>query len=277
VLPEEALPLVASEVKGALRELLARCRASIHLIGKHYSLVPEGGRESLLEIQNELAIEREAQGAFSRLLWIPAGVEVADERQQAVIDRLRLDPRMAKGSDLLETFFDDLRTAIQDTLARKPEPAEEPVDTGADGDLPRLYLMCDERDMDLVGPWAHGLFEEGLEVIRPVFDADEADIRAYHEESLSQCDGALVFYGRGNECWLRRKLREIQKSAGYRQQATKPAVAICLVPPRVPEKETFRTHEAVVVPQWDGFSAEPLRPFIAKLKAGVKDPRTGRH
>ena len=33
-------------------------RMSIHMIGRHYSLVPEGGVTSLLELQNDLAIER---------------------------------------------------------------------------------------------------------------------------------------------------------------------------------------------------------------------------
>ena len=33
------------------------------------------------------------------------------------------------------------------------------------------------------------------------------------------CDGVLIYYGAGNEMWLRRKLREVQKSAGYGRDA----------------------------------------------------------
>jgi hypothetical protein len=44
-----------------------------------------------------------------------------------------------------------------------------------------------------------------------------------------------------------------------------PTVAISLVPPRTPDKERFRTHEALVIPQWDGFSPEPLQPLISSL------------
>ena len=58
VLPDAARSSIASELKAAIRADLARCQMSIHLVGKNYSLVPEGGTLSLLEIQNELAIER---------------------------------------------------------------------------------------------------------------------------------------------------------------------------------------------------------------------------
>ena len=63
-------------------------------------------------------------------------------------------------------------------------------------------------------PWADFLFKE-FEVIPPVFEGDEAEVRAYHEENLSTRDAIVIFYGAANDIWLRRKLREIQKSAGY--------------------------------------------------------------
>jgi predicted CoA-binding protein len=285
VLPASALPQVESELKQAVRADLAQCQMSIHLIGKNFSLVPEGGMQSLLEIQNELAIERGGKGDFSRLLWIPLGLEVQDERQKKVIEQLRMDPRTQKGADLLETFLEDLRTVIQNRLkedrlreeklkeqrlkeAPGPAPAATPLNSsaGAITGHAQLYLIHDQRDSAVTSPWEDFLFEQGFEVIRPVFEGDEAEIREHHEENLRTCDGALIFYGSGNECWLRRKLRELQKSPGYGRSKPLPTVAICLIPPRTSDKERFRTHEALVIPQWDGFSPEPLQPLIASLK-----------
>lgn len=270
VLPASALPQVESEVKQAVRLDLAQCQMSIHLIGKTFSLVPEGGTQSLLEIQNELAIERGSKSDFSRLLWIPPGLQVEDERQRKVIEQLRMDPRIQKGADLLETFLEDLRTVIQVRLkeAQMPAPAPSRPSSSvvAGNGHARLYLIYDQRDAVITLPWEDFLFEQELEVIRPVFEGDEAEIREYHEENLRSCDGALIFFGYGNECWLRRKLRELQKSPGYGRSKPMPAVAISLVPPRTADKEHFRTHEALVIPQWDGFSSEPLQPLISRLK-----------
>src|SRR5262249_57483255 len=134
----------------AVREDLCKCSMSIHLIGRNYSLVPEGAGASLQEIQNELAIERGEQGGFSRLLWIPQGLQVDDPRQRSVIDRVRLDPRVQKGADLLETYLEDLRTVIDDALrtmkaaaaasaAAQARPAEVPA-AAASGHLPPAHL-----------------------------------------------------------------------------------------------------------------------------------------
>ncbi len=113
---------------------------SIHPIGRKYSLVPEGGTESLIELQHELATERAMQGGFSRLLWIPDGLQVDDERQRQVIERLKRDPRIRDNADLLETFFEDLRTMMQDWL-RKSRAPQEPSPPASAAAARRLYIV----------------------------------------------------------------------------------------------------------------------------------------
>ena len=267
VLPDRPLPFVAEEAEAVIREHLERCEMSVHFIGKHYGIVPEDGVASLVEIQYELATAQSAQRALSRLLWIPSGLEVEDPRQRQVVEALRLDPRIADRADLLETCFEDVRTMVHEWIERTHTPAA-PEGSPAAGTPPSLYLIADQRDAEAIGPWADGLFDQGIETIRPVFDGDEADIRGYHDENLASCDGVLILHGAGNELWLRRKLREIQKAPGYGRTLPRPAVCICLLGPRTAGKERFRTHEALVIPQWDGYTLESLRPFITRLQAG---------
>jgi len=198
---------------------------------------------------------------------------VQDERQRAVLSGLRNDPRLQKGADVLETPLESLITLIGEWL-NKDEPARP---TEAGGELPgspHVYLIYDSRDTDAIAPWADFLFKQGFETIRPSFDGDEVDIREYHDENLRTCDGAVIFYGSGNELWLRRKLREVNKSVGYGRTKPRPIVGLCLMGPRSPEKERFQTHEAMLVPQWDGLAAEVWRPFTSRLKR-VGESRTG--
>src|SRR5215510_13809853 len=61
VVPLFSLPIIESDLRAAVQEQLAECCLSIHLVGEKYSLVPEGGVESVTEIQNDLAIERAAK------------------------------------------------------------------------------------------------------------------------------------------------------------------------------------------------------------------------
>ena len=53
-----------------------------------------------------------------------------------------------------------------------------------------MYLIYDQRDGE-VSAWADFLFEKGFEVVRPVFEGDEAEMRDYHEENLRRCDGSV--------------------------------------------------------------------------------------
>jgi Domain of unknown function (DUF4062) len=266
VLPARGLPLVASEMKTSLEEDLAQCRMSIHLVGKNYGFVPEGSNSSLLEIQNELAIARGQRGNFVRLLWIPAGMQVEDARQAKVINDLRMDPRMHSGADLLETLFEDLRTEIHGRLkdATIPQPAATAAGTGIPNRR-QVYLIYESRDSELVSAYANALFDQGFEVLHPTFEGDEAETRQYHEENLRICDAVLIFFGTTNEGWVRRKLREVQKSVGYGRTAPLPYVSICCVGTATSEKDRFRTHEAPVILQLGDFSADALKSFISSI------------
>jgi hypothetical protein len=273
VLPARALPMAGPEAAAAVRDDLAQCRMSVHMIGRNYSLVPEGAVDSLLELQNELAIERAKNGAFSRLVWIPPGLQVDDERQRKVIERLRMDQRIGKDADLLETTLEDLRT-VMDAWLKRSEKQPQRAAPSALSTSQNLYLIYDARDTEVVTPWVDYLFKE-FEVIQPIFDGDEEEVREYHEETLRSCDGVLIFHGAANEFWLRRKLAELQKSAGYGRTKGMPVVAICLGPPQTPEKGRFRTHSGIVIPQWGGFSSDPLQPFISALKVKGEERQGG--
>jgi hypothetical protein len=271
VVPPQNLPAQQADLEAYVRAQLSRCTMSIHLIGRNYGIVPEEWTEALPEVQYRLAAERGKECDFTRLVWIPPGLQVKDERQRKFIERLRTDPDLQKGTDLLETPLEDLRTLIYTRLnppAPKPPPEREAAS------LTQVYFIYDQRDQDAVAPWKHYLFNQGLEVLTPIFEGDEAEIREDHEASLQTCDAVLIYYGTGNECWLRRKLREIQKIAGYGRNHPMRAVAIALAAPASPQKQQFRTHEATVIPQFDGFSPVPLRPFLRQVR-DVAEQRAG--
>jgi hypothetical protein len=235
----------------------------------------------MTELQNEYAVRRGASGDFPRLLWMAPQLSSDDLRQQIFIDHVRSDGRVLAGADLLETSFEELRTVLRGRLEKMRQPAAPaaapsavpaspatPTAASAEDGPARLYFVCDQRDAETVGPWLAFLFDEGLEVIPSVFEGNETEVREYHDESLSDCDGVLIFYGAGNELWLRRKLREVQKIAGYGRSRPMRAVGICVAPPMSPAKAQFRTHEAMILSQPAGLAPDPLRSFVERMKDG---------
>ena len=270
VLPGRTLSPIGGEVETEVREDLKRCAMSIHLIGNHYSLTPENATTSLVEIQNELAIERGERGGFTRLVWIPPGLQITDPRQQEVVDRLRMDPRMGPGSDLLEKPLDELRAVIRNALERghaaKAAPASPTPSRASATGVPSVYLVYDRADAATVSTWADFLFGQGIDVVHPVFEGDEPQLRECHEESLRTSDGIVIFDAAAHPLWLRRKFSELKKIPGYGRTKPAPLVVVCLLPPKTPDKERFRSHDAIVISQWGGLLPEPWLPIIARLK-----------
>jgi hypothetical protein len=262
VVPEQALPLLESELVDTVRELLCQCSLSIHLIGKGYGLIPEETTRSVVELQNQVAAECAAGRQLQRLIWIAPDIRIEDERQQALVDRIRNDPQEQVAADVLETCLDELRQEIREKL----RPREPVTETAADGSqLIRIYLVCDQRDLDDVITIEDHLYDQGYEVILPVFEGEPAQIRQDHEESLGRCDAAIVYWGAANQLWVRGKLREIDKASGWRSQPIR-SRAIWVAGPPHRAKERWRTREAMVIKAIDQDSPELLAPFLRQLE-----------
>ena len=263
VLPDRPLPLVAPDLTTEARAQLARSTLSIHLVGKNYGVVPEGGVKSLPEMQQMLASERGSTGGLASIIWVAPEIELEDERQRAFIDHLRTDSNVHATAELLETPIEDLKTLIYRKLA-PPKVAKAAV--APSGELTRIYLLCDRDDVDATGPVTDYLFDHGYEVILPLFDEDEAQTRMEHEENLRSADAVIIFYGAGNEVWLRRKLRELQRSGGLGREKPWLGRAIYVAGPATPQKERLRTLEATVLHEGSaGFQAPVIDAFLADL------------
>ncbi len=270
VLPDRPLPLEAEELDRGVRQDLERCTLAIHILGTRYGVIPEGADRSTVEIQIELA----GEGARRRIFWVPPGLAPQDARQQALLDCLRNDPAALGQAAFLETSLEELKAVSLDWLdqirkeaerAQVPEASEAtPAAAG-----PRwVYLLHTPGDTEEVTPWVDFLWEQGFEVRTPLFEGSESEIREEHESNLQVCDGFLLYFGQGNERWLRKMLLDLKKAQGLGRTRPILSKAIWMAPPLSPEKSRFRTLEAVVLtgtPPETPPSAEALRPFLEPL------------
>ena len=134
---------------------------------------------------------------------------------------------------------------------------------------PLIYLLCDARDEEAVQPLDDYLFEqEKMEVRRPLFQGDEAEIRKDHQENLRLCDAVLLYHGHAGEAWLRAKLRDLRKAPGYGRKRAFAATAVYVAGPEGRRKERFRSHEVdAVIKHYDAFSPDVLAPFLDRINA----------
>ena len=267
VLPQRNVPLVAEELGQFVQEELARCVMSVHIVGANYGIVPDGSAQSIVEIQHDLALAYGKTRDMVRLVWVPPGMVTQDDRQRKFIERLRSDGGWNEKADLLETSIESLKTLIEQRLsaieaALKKPPAAPVVESSQPT---RVYLICDEQDKENIIPLRDFLFDQGVEVVLPLFDGDEAEVRLDHEDNLRTCDAAIIYHGLGHDLFLQRKLRELRKIATGSAENRLRVKAVCIAPPTTPEKKSFRTLEALVIAQKEGFDPADWRPLLSNL------------
>jgi hypothetical protein len=273
VLPEVELPLVSAQVDALVRMQMNEAVMSIHLMGATSGVVPEGGSESMQALQARIAAERArevGQAGFARLVWIAPGADAADERQQGVLDALRNEPMPAPGSDLLKTGFEELKTDVVARLqavqaAHAASQARAPAPTSG-GPAARIYLVCSADDGAAVEPLQAHLYSLGFDVVLPLFEGDETQLRELNDTELRDCDGLLVYYGAGSELWLRQKLAELRRLPALGRRTPPRATAICMAPPATAAKQRLLTREAPLIAMTTGFAPEQLQAFLAAMQ-----------
>jgi len=273
VFPEKALPLDAAQLKEAIAADLKRCSLSVHLIGSRYGLIPEGEERSIVRLQSELATEYADGHGLKQMFWIPKDIEPAEDRQRQFIEGLLNGVTPVRNAEILRTTLADLKYQIVTNLERQARPQPQVKDKFHE--LTRIYLPVHRVDMDKASACRSYLFDRGYEVMLPAVEGDAKELREDHKENLLFCDAVLILVSSASEMWLRTILRDLQKLAGYGRTKPLLAKAIYLTEPLTPWKQSFLTHEALVIRDFDEFQPRVLEPFVSLLKAVEVDSDTG--
>jgi hypothetical protein len=283
VLPEQRLPLEERRAaEEAVRRDLARCQLSVHMVGARYGSSPEDDPASVVQIQEGLSAERgAADPAFRRVLWMPPGLstpalEVSDPRQRAFVSDLQ--QRITAGAELLQTTVEDLKTRVVEKLAAAERAREERELKEKERDEPgagrrtrpkQVYLICENADRSFVRPIREFLFREKFEVITWLEGGEGGADRLmeYHRKNLRECDAALIYFGNGDEPWVRKNLEDLEKAYGYGREDDWTASAVYVGAPLSEQKEDFLTHMVpYIVRNFSEFNPEDLRDFVSAVR-----------
>jgi TIR domain-containing protein len=280
VLPDEDLPRETPDYQDMVRKNLSEACLSVHLIGAKYGLIPDGEEyKSIVVLQNELAAERSADPSFTRLIWIPEGLQPKGERHQEFIKYLQTEPAAQKGAELLSRPFEALKTRIIEKLTNPKPPQPGPFD---DHQLTSIYVVFDKLDFsdcrDKIRAVQKYLFDKGYEVILSAPESDDQSLSHYNKDKLIECDAALIYYGLANEFWLYSKLGEFKKAIGWGRAKPMLCKAIYRAEPETEHKQNLMTREAKLLepPSYNSFSPQSLDTFIDLIEnARIRFDRTG--
>ncbi|OKS86816.1 DUF4062 domain-containing protein [Mucilaginibacter polytrichastri] len=267
VYPDKQLPLMALPLSESIGQYLDNSSLSIHLIGENYGIVPEGAQKSIVEIQNDVASAHSSATNMPRLIWVPENCEPVDDRQVSFIDKLSRGRDGVTGADLIQGNLEEFKSIVIDKLnsikqkqeTKKADPEPDEITTKI------VYLICDMLDMDAIKPLEDYLFDNGYEVVIPIFDGEESDIREDHIENLKACKAAIIFYSNANELWLRSKMRDFMKISGYGRTDPLALKGVFIAQPDNASKQRFRTLEAEVINGMQSFPEEQLKKLLSRI------------
>lgn len=266
VLPDA--PLLSKDVETVVRDCLAKCTIAVHLLGQRYGVTPEDSSESIPALQVRLTADRALGPNLQRLIWMPGGSEIADERQRAFVLRVQEDPALHHRAEVIEGNLNLLKKDLIRRVAppeEKPKAPTSPRSNATPSGAPKLYLICDPKDEAAVEALEDYLFGQRLEVSLPAFD--DADAAALHQDNLLTCNAVLVYYGAAPKAWVDIKLRELLKATGYGRPAPIAVQAVYVAPPDDRRKERFQSHQAGVIRQLGEFEPCPeLETFVSQIR-----------
>lgn len=261
VLPDRPLSLYGAKFREDVRAFLIRCRMSIHLVGEMRAVVPEGEDDCSSKIQLDLAGEQAAlKPDGCRLVWISPGAKPKDSHQVALIDYIARESCNQPRTEMIQGKLESVKTFVQAKLNQEPAKDKLPA---SDAEKTLIYLICDTRDIEAIAALEDELFQCGFEANRSALEGDESSLREWHKENLRECDAALIFWGAGNELWLRSKLLDLKKAPGYGRSKPMLGKGVYMSAPDTAEKARFRSNEACVI---ESSKPSQLESFMAQLK-----------
>ncbi len=271
VLPKHPLPIEGPQLRDHIQGIVDQACLSVHLIGERFGMVPEGESKSVIEIQQEEVMKSSQQPHRPCLVWLPPKLTIEEERQTEFLQTLRQTETAGTQLELLEAPLEEFKTHLLDRLKQQQAEKEKAINSqeteiSEESSVLTIYLVCDPRDREAVEPIQAHLIDQGFEVNLSATEEDGVNVREWHQDNLCICDASLIFYGVTTQWWLKSQLMELKKALGLGRTKPYVAKAIYVSSPVTPEKERFRTNDALVLRNGQGFNPEILQPFIQKLR-----------
>ncbi len=264
ILPNTNLPLVVDQYDNKIAQFMSDCELSIHILGSSYGIVPEGTTLSKNILQINQAVKKKD---LNTIIWYPINSSAEDERQLNYIEDLKSGNQITNSAEFVISSIEELKFIIDDKLNKKELKLNKESDEKINNDdsPAMVYLICDEYDLDDIVSIEDYLFDKGLEVIIPVFEGEQEDIRLDHQENLKSCDAVLIYFGAGNDLWIRSKSRELLKIAGYGRTNPLKHKAIILAPKTTTSKARFRSRDLNVINFLESQKIEQLEDFVNQI------------
>jgi hypothetical protein len=158
------------------------------------------------EIPNTLIINK----PHPRVIWMPEDVIIADKKQEEFLNKikrqiwyLKEDTEIINGSfeKLKDFVFNSVKTRIVHRVKRTVQNEQNVV-----------YLIHEKSVYSQAQDLVESLRPFQLSLILTHDLVNQKSFIRAHKETLTRCDGVIIFYGFDNEYWYESTIKEVIKA-----------------------------------------------------------------
>ena len=219
ILPLIILPDDLDEIKQNIINCLDKSLLVIQIFGAQYGTLVGNGRFSLPDYQNQVIEEyiNQHPQKIRRIIWIPTGIRINDQRQNVFLNKLKRDEKI--NTEIIESPIEVFKSALQERMSTV-ETNGIPVKQN-----PELYLIYENEDRENIIPIKNQIENEGFEFLT-LENSSQANIYSNHLKYLKTADFILIYEGRKNLYWLKSKIRDLIKAPGIGRQKALDKISI---------------------------------------------------
>lgn len=228
VVPNKPLPVKMRDAEKVINEYLSQSVLSIHLLGKLYQTAT-GGDYSQAELENRVAAgffaAKKESRFFKRVIWMPDGLIVSDEKQIRFIDAVQRDKKLYAGADVIRSSVEEVKDIIFEKLeeSNSREDIKTKGGSGSGGNSDRSDSTTDRKIVYIVNSEKN---TEGAEEVKKILETFGCDVkinrgeRETYREELKNCNSVLFYYNNEKPSWLRSKMCEVYKMKSWEYTST---------------------------------------------------------
>ncbi|MTI22994.1 hypothetical protein E1176_18330 [Fulvivirga sp. RKSG066] len=269
ILPDHTQPQDLDLLKSQVKNDLANCQLSIHLIGSSYGDIPEGTDLSVVDLQNKLATERSSEikdkATFSRLIWISPNLQNASDKQLSFIENIKRDLASSEGAEILQTPLEDFKNIVREELIEVGIDKRLSKATGSTNGKSSIYVLHDKSDTDNVKEIKQTIEDAGYRVLTPTFDGELLDLRQHHITNLRDFDAAIIYQGKVNDQWVRMKLLDLLKAPGFGRRKPIKGKLIISSKDNMMDLSAYENHDITVINTNTNSTIDSLESFLKDL------------
>ena len=200
-----------------------------------------------------------------RLIYRPPGTECQSGRQRLFLDRLARELDVHPDTEFVSTTSDELYQVLHAKLAELVADRHDATPRPDADQPPKVYVLCDEIDVEAAERVEDHLFDRGFEPFLPLFGIGSEAAEEDHRLNLERADAILVYQGEASDAWLRKIRYELDDVDATRKEPLR-AKGIFLGPPATRQKERLRAAGLTVIKGVDELRLDLLADFLEEIQ-----------